>query len=67
MDEKKERMMKVTIEETISQTFEIPMAFESEVEQMYKDGKLVLDNAEKQDSQYMIEYDDGEQTGWCTI
>lgn len=67
MDEQKEKMMKVTIEETITQTFMVPLAFESEVEKMYRDGKLVLDNAEKQDAQYMIEYEDGECTGWSII
>lgn len=62
-----ERMMTVIIEETVSQEFRIPMAFESEVEQMYRDGKLVLEPGELQSAQYMIKYDDGEETGWCDL
>ncbi len=60
-------MMKVTIEETISQTFTIPEDFEANVEAMYRAGKLVVDQGEKQSAQYMIEYADGEETGWCDI
>ena len=41
--------MKIVIEEVISQEFEVPdgTTFE-EVRQMYKDEKLILDNAERQ-------------------
>lgn len=63
--------IKVTIEETVSQEFEVEVpdnVDESEfVEQKYKSGELVLAPGNLEYTQYMIEYEDGTQTGWIEV
>lgn len=64
--------IKVTIEETVSKTFEIEIPNEeiciSEyVRDLYKHEKIVLEPGEIQNVQYTIEYENGEQTNWINM
>lgn len=60
--------IKATIEETISQTFEVEVtdienAYE-ELREMYRDGKLVVDNATLIEANVLLDGDDGD---WVSL
>lgn len=60
--------VKVTIEEFISQTFEVEVSSEDnafdEIKKMYKDEKLVLDDASLIEANVMIHDQNGDETDW---
>lgn len=60
--------VKIIIEETISQEFEVEITdlekgFE-EIQKLYKDGTLVVDDPNLIDTQLMIFDEDGSEIGW---
>ena len=58
----------VTIEETISQDFEIPKDELDNIDSMYKSGELVLEDANLISTQYMVHStDDDLETSWTQI
>ena len=63
--------VKVTIEEIISQKFEVEVSSldnaYDEVRQMYKDGKLVLENPSLTEANVMIPDEYGEETDWNNL
>ena len=62
---------KVIIEEVISQTFEVEVSSldnaYNEVQQMYRDGKLVVDNPTLTQENVMIPDENGEETDWSDL
>ena len=60
--------VKVIIEETISQTFEVEVTDEhnvyKEIRQKYKSGELTVDNATLTQANVMILDENGEETDW---
>lgn len=62
---------KVIIEEVISQEFEVEVSSldnaYDEVRQMYKDGKLVVDNPTLTQANVMIPDENGEETDWSDL
>ena len=60
--------VKVTIEEIISQTFEVEVSSEEdafeEVKNMYNSDKLVVENATLIEANVMIHDQNGEETDW---
>ena len=63
--------VRVTIEEIISQKFEVEVSSldnaYDEVRQMYKDGKLVLENPSLTEANVMIPDEYGEETDWSNL
>lgn len=64
------KKVKVTIEETISQEFEIEISDEQDIDEVistkYKNAELVLDNPVLSAACYEID-DNGELSGWITL
>lgn len=64
------KKVKVTIEETISQEFEIEISDEQDIDEVirakYKNAELVLDNAALSSVCYETN-DNGELSGWITL
>ena len=62
---------KVAIEEIITQTFEVEVSDLNEayyeVRQMYKDGKLVVENPTLIEANVMIYDENGEETDWNNL
>lgn len=60
--------VEVTIEEIVTQTFEVEVSNEDnayeEVRQMYRDGKLVVEDATLIEANAMIHDQNGEETDW---
>lgn len=63
--------IKITIEETISQEFEVEVSSienaVTEVQEMYRDGRIVVDNANLLDVQLGIHDKDGVVDNWDCI
>jgi hypothetical protein len=64
------KKVKVTIEETISQEFEIEISDDQDIDAVvsakYKNGELVLDNSTLTSVSYETN-DNGEVSGWITL
>ena len=62
---------KVIIEEVISQEFEVEVSdlnkAYDEVRQMYRDGKLVVDDPKLTQANVMIPDENGEETDWSDL
>lgn len=62
---------KVIIEEVISQEFEVEVSSldnaYDEVRQMYRDGKLVVDDPKLTQANVMIPDENGEETDWSDL
>lgn len=62
---------KVIIEKVISQEFEVEVSSldnaYDEVRQMYRDGKLVVDDPKLTQANVMIPDEDGNETDWCDL
>lgn len=62
---------KVIIEEVISQKFEVEVSSldnaYDEVRQMYRDGKLIVDNPTLTQANVMIPDENGEETDWSDL
>ena len=62
---------KVAIEEIITQTFEVEVSdlnkAYDEVRQMYRDGKLVVDDPTLIEANVMIYDENGEETDWNNL
>lgn len=63
--------IKVIIEEVISQEFEVEVSSldnaYDEVRQMYRDGKLVVDDPKLTQANVMIPDENGEETDWSDL
>lgn len=63
--------VKIAIEEIITQTFEVEVSdlnkAYDEVRQMYKDGKLVVENPTLVEANVMIYDENGEETDWDNL
>lgn len=63
--------VKIAIEEIITQTFEVEVSdlnkAYDEVRQMYKDGKLVVENPTLVEANAMIYDENGEETDWNNL
>lgn len=63
--------VKVAIEEIITQTFEVEVSdlekAYDEVRQMYKDGKLVVEDPTLIEASVMIYDENGEETDWNNL
>lgn len=63
--------VKIAIEEIITQTFEVGVSdlnkAYDEVRQMYKDGKLVVENPTLVEANVMIYDENGEETDWNNL
>lgn len=63
--------VKIAIEEIITQTFEVEVSdlnkAYDEVRQMYKDGKLVVENPTLVEANVMIYDENGEETDWNNL
>lgn len=62
---------KIIIEEVISQEFEVEVSSldnaYDEVRQMYRDGKLVVDDPKLTQANVMIPDENGEETDWSDL
>ena len=63
--------VKIAIEEIITQTFEVEVSdlnkAYDEVRQMYKDGKLVVEDPTLVEANVMIYDENGEETDWNNL
>ena len=63
--------VKIAIEEIITQTFEVEVSdlnkAYDEVRQMYRDGKLVVDDPKLTQANVMIPDENGEETDWSDL
>ena len=64
-----EEMVKITVEETVSEEFFVPKKWEEDdlVSEKYYDGEIVLEPGECQSVQYMVTYANGAETSWIEI
>lgn len=63
--------IKIIVEETITQEFEVEINDSEDtfdqIQTMYKNGKLVIEEPNLIDAQLTIFNEDGQDTGWCSL
>ena len=63
--------IKIIVEETITQEFEVEINDSEDtfdqIQTMYKNGKLVIEEPNLIDAQLTILDEDGQDTGWCSL
>lgn len=64
-----EEVVKITVEETVSEEFFVPKKWEEDdlVSEKYYDGEIILEPGECQSVQYMVTYANGAETSWIEI